>query len=45
MNKYVLLSNKDWHFSLFEKLKSYYCDDEWIFINNKENFNEQNFYK
>ena len=41
MNKYVLLSNKDWHFSLFEKLKSYYCDDEWIFINNKENFNEQ----
>ena len=41
MNKYVLLSNKDWHSSLFEKLKSYFYNDEWVLINEEKNFNEK----
>ena len=41
MNKYVVLSNKDWHYNLYDKLKYSFGDDEWIYINNEEDFNEQ----
>lgn len=41
MNKYVLLSNKEWHQDLYNKLDSYYNDDKWIYINNEEDFNYQ----
>ena len=32
MSNYVLLSNKDWHYELYNKLKSHFIHDEWIFI-------------
>lgn len=40
MSKYILLSSRDWHDELFNKLSNYNKNDEWTFIKN-ENFNNE----
>ena len=39
MNRFILLSEKKWHVDLFLNLKTKFSKDEWILINNKEDFN------
>ena len=41
MDRYVLLSEKEWHLGLFEKLKENFPDDEWILIQNKQDFKNE----
>ena len=45
MDKLVLLSNKNFHFELFNKLKSYHENTKWVFINNEESFTKENLEK
>jgi methionyl-tRNA formyltransferase len=40
MNNFIILSEKKWHQSLFEKLKDEFPLDNWFLIDSKENFNE-----
>lgn len=44
MSSYILLSNKDWHYELYSKLKDHFINDEWIFIKD-ENLNSVEFKK
>ena len=41
MDRYVLLCEKEWHLGLFEKLKENFPDDEWILIQNKQDFKNE----
>lgn len=45
MGKYIILSEKDWHYDLYENLKNKFQNDEWIFINSKTNFTIENLNK
>ncbi len=45
MNRFVLLSEKKWHEQLFSNLKAKFSDDDWILINNKDDFNIENLKK
>ena len=44
MNNFILLSTKLWHTNLFEKL-SINVDQNWIWINKKEDFSYRNIEK
>lgn len=39
MAKYILLSEKSWHKTLFKNFKKKMCDDEWLLIDSKKEFN------
>ena len=39
MNKYIILSEKEWHSEIYINLKNYFINDEWIYINSKNDFN------
>ena len=39
MNCFVLVSEKEWHISLFQNLKKYFVESSWILISNKDDFN------
>jgi len=41
MSSYIILSEKKWHFKLYEKLNNSF-DDKWILINDKEKFTIEN---
>lgn len=45
MNRFILLSEKKWHEELFLNLKTKFCNDDWILINNKEDFNPESIKK
>ena len=45
MDKLVLLSNKNFHFELFNKLKSYHENIKWVFIKDEESFTKENLEK
>jgi len=40
-NRYIILSEKQWHEDLFNQLKSEFKENEWLLINNKADFNLQ----
>ncbi len=39
MKKYLILSEKKWNIELVEKLKQFFPDSEWFYIDNKKEFN------
>ena len=41
MDRYILLSSKDWHNKLLEKLKKRFFDSEWILIQNEQSFTKE----
>lgn len=41
MNKYIILSHKPWNNSLIEKCKALFPNDEWFYINKKEDFTKE----
>ena len=41
MSNYILLSNKDWHYELYSKLKNHYINHEWTFMKNENLNNEE----
>lgn len=40
-NKYIILTEKQWHEDLFNQLKSEFNESEWLLINKKADFNLQ----
>jgi methionyl-tRNA formyltransferase len=42
MNRYILLSEKEWHKELFKNLKEKIINDEWFLIDSKSDFNIDN---
>jgi len=39
MNNYIVLSQKEWHISLFNNLKKYFNQDNWVLLSSKNDFN------
>jgi methionyl-tRNA formyltransferase len=39
VNKYILISEKKWHQTLFNKLKKLFPNDSWLLIDDKNDFN------
>lgn len=39
MGKYIILSEKDWHKSLYANLKNIFINDSWLLIDSKIDFN------
>jgi len=42
MNRYIFLSEKEWHKELFNSLKTTFINDEWVLIDTKSDFNLDN---
>jgi methionyl-tRNA formyltransferase len=42
MNRYIFLSEKEWHKKLFKSLKTTFINDEWFLIDTKSDFNLDN---
>jgi methionyl-tRNA formyltransferase len=42
MNRYIFLSEKEWHKELFNSLKKNFINDEWFLIDTKSDFNLDN---
>lgn len=38
MKKYIILSEKSWHYEMFQNLKKIFPDSKWNFISSKEEF-------
>ena len=45
MNRYIILSEKEWHKELFSDLKEKFINDEWFLIDSKSDFNLDNITK
>jgi methionyl-tRNA formyltransferase len=45
MNRYIILSEKEWHKELFSDLKEKFINDEWFLIDSKSEFNLDNITK
>lgn len=45
METFVLLTEKSWHKTLFQKLKAFYEDFNWVLIDNEASFSEINLAK
>ncbi|TMM29155.1 methionyl-tRNA formyltransferase [Polaribacter aestuariivivens] len=41
MNNYLILSHKPWNISLADKMKAHFSNDNWFFIDNKNDFNSE----
>jgi methionyl-tRNA formyltransferase len=39
MSNYIILTEKTWHKPLFENLKAFFHNDNWMLIDNKDDFN------
>lgn len=39
MSKYIILTEKSWHKDLFNNLKNSFCNDSWLLIDSKNDFN------
>jgi methionyl-tRNA formyltransferase len=39
MSKYIILTEKSWHKNLFNVLKKTFCNDSWLLIDSKDDFN------
>ncbi|WP_228411659.1 methionyl-tRNA formyltransferase [Chryseobacterium sp.] len=45
MSNYILLTEKSWHKNLFSDLKKTFCNDSWLLIDSKSDFNLKNIKK